>query len=73
MIENLSVLAGSLTQATTRMGLGQIARVTARSADGVLIGLAEAGGVIFSHTDRPSLESSLSRWLESDRGRERSR
>jgi len=73
LTENLSVLAGSLTQATTRMGLGQIARVTARSADGVLIGLAEAGGVVFSHTDRPSLENSLSRWLESDRGRERSR
>jgi hypothetical protein len=73
LTENLSVLAGSLTQATTRMGLGQISRVTARSADGVLIGLAEAGGIIFSHTDRPSLENSLSRWLESDRGRERSR
>ncbi|MDE0960091.1 MAG: hypothetical protein OSB09_04855 [Planctomycetota bacterium] len=71
--ESLSVLAGSLVQATARIGLGQIGRVTVRSSDGVLIGLAEGDGIIFSHSDRPSTEASLSRWLESDRGREQRR
>lgn len=70
MTETLSVLTGSLYQATPRMGLGEFSKFTARGAGGVLIGLAESGSLIVSHCKRQSLESSLARWLESDRGRE---
>ena len=70
MTESLSVLTGSLYQATPRMGLGEFSRFTARGPGGVLIGLAESGSMIVSHCNRRSLESSLGRWLESDRGRE---
>ena len=71
--ELLSVLAGTLTRSTPRMGLGEFCKVTARGRGGVLIGRAESSGMIFCPSSRKSVESTLCRWLEGDRGREMSR
>jgi len=68
--EFLSVLAGTVTRATPRMGLGEFSKFTARSPGSILIGRAEPNGMIFCRSNRHSFEESLSRWLESDRGRE---
>ncbi|MGE4603083.1 MAG: hypothetical protein AAEJ65_09280 [Planctomycetota bacterium] len=68
--ELFSVLAGTLTSATSRMGLGEFSKFTARGHGNLLIGLAAPEGMIFCHTDRNSREESLSRWIESHRSGE---
>jgi len=69
-VELFSVLAGTLTGATPRMGLGEFSKFTARGHGTLLIGLAAPDGMIFCHTDRHSREESLSRWIESHRSGE---
>lgn len=69
--ELFSVLAGTLTRSTPKMGLGEFSKITARGQAGVLIGSAEANGMIFCRSSRRSIEQTLSRWIECDRGREK--
>lgn len=71
--ELFSVLAGTLSSSTPGMGLGQFSKVTARGNGTLLIGVAESDGMLFCHSDRHSHEESLSRWIDRQRSREKSR
>jgi len=73
LIESLSVVVGSVSQATEKMGLGKFLRFTSRGEGGILMGQSESSGMLFSHSRRSSQEPLLYRWMQSDRGRETSR